>query len=96
MRLHLFVVVKSLSCARLLGTPWTVAHQVLLFMEFFRQEYWSGLPFLSLGDLLDPGPCLLNWQVGSLPLSHQEAQLIRMAKDDLFGSEKDHRHYIST
>ena len=32
-------------------TPWTVALQVSLSMEFFRQEYWSGLPFPSPGDL---------------------------------------------
>ena len=30
-------------------TDWTVAHQAPLFMEFSRQEYWSGLPFLSSG-----------------------------------------------
>ena len=36
-------------------TPWTVAHQAPLSMEFSRQEYWSGLPFLSPGDLSDPG-----------------------------------------
>jgi len=36
-------------------TPWTVVHQVPLSMGFFRQEYWSGLPFLSLGDLPNPG-----------------------------------------
>jgi len=36
------------------ATPWTVAHQVPLFMKFSRQEYWSELPFSSLGDLLDP------------------------------------------
>ena len=36
-------------------TPWTVAHQVPLSMEFSRQEYWSGLPFPSPGDLPDPG-----------------------------------------
>ena len=32
-----------------------VARQVSLSLEFFRQEYWSGLPFPSPGDLLDPG-----------------------------------------
>ena len=32
-------------------TPWTVAHQTFLSMEFSRQEHWSGLPFLALGDL---------------------------------------------
>ena len=36
-------------------TPWAVAHQALLSMGFSRQEYWSGLPFLSPGDLPDPG-----------------------------------------
>ena len=35
-------------------TPWTVVHQAPLFMEFFRQEFWSGLPFPSPGDLPDP------------------------------------------
>ena len=38
-----------------LMTLWTVACQVPLSMEFPRQEYWSGLPFLSPGDLPDPG-----------------------------------------
>ena len=38
-----------------LATPWTVAHQAPLSMGFSRQEYWSGLPFPSPGDLLDPG-----------------------------------------
>ena len=36
-------------------TPWTVAHQASLSMGFPRQEYWSGLPFPSPGDLPDPG-----------------------------------------
>ena len=35
--------------------PWTVARQAPPSMEFSRQENWSGLPFLSLGDLPDPG-----------------------------------------
>ena len=38
-----------------LVTPWTVAHQAPLPMGFSRQEYWSGLPFPSPRDLLDPG-----------------------------------------
>ena len=37
------------------ATPWTIACQASLSMEFSRQEYWSGLPFLSPGDLSDPG-----------------------------------------
>ena len=47
--------VKSLSHVRLFATPWTVAHQAPPSMGFFRQEYWSGLPFPSPGDLPDPG-----------------------------------------
>ena len=49
------VKVKSLSRVRLFVTPWTVAYQALLSMKFSRQECWSGLPFPSPGDLLDPG-----------------------------------------
>ena len=47
--------VKSLSGVRLFVIPWTVARQAPLFMGFSRQEYWSGLPFPSPGDLPDPG-----------------------------------------
>ena len=47
--------VESLSCVRLFATPWTVAYKAPLSMEFSRQEYWSGLPLPSPGDLLDPG-----------------------------------------
>jgi len=36
-------------------TPWTVACQAALPMEFSKQEYWSGLPFPPLGNLFDPG-----------------------------------------
>ena len=49
------VKVKLLSCVRLFATPWTVSYQAPLSMEFSRQEYWSGLPFPSPGDLPDPG-----------------------------------------
>ena len=47
--------VKSLSRVQLLVTPWTLAHQASLSMEFSRQEYWSALPFPSPGDLAKPG-----------------------------------------
>ena len=49
------VKVKSLSRVGLFMTPWTVAHQAPPSMGFSRQEYWSGLPFPSPGDLSDPG-----------------------------------------
>ena len=56
---------QSCSHVCLFETPWTVAHQALLFMEFSRQEYWSGLPFPPPGDLPDPGiePTSLALQV---------------------------------
>ena len=41
------VKVKSLSHARLLATPWTVAHQAPPFTGFYKQEYWSGVPLPS-------------------------------------------------
>ena len=40
--------VKSLSCVRLLVTPWTAAYQAPPSMGFSRQEYWSGVPLSSL------------------------------------------------
>ena len=55
------------------ATPRTVARQAPLSMGFSSQEDWSGLPFLSPGDLPDPGIKLASpaWQADSLPLSHQ-------------------------
>ena len=57
-----------ISRVQLFATPWTVAHQAPLFMGFSRQEYWSGLPFPSPGDLPDPGtePRSLALRVDSL------------------------------
>ena len=46
--------VKLLSRVRLFVNPWTVAHQAPPYKEFSRQEYWSGLPFPSPGDLPYP------------------------------------------
>ena len=47
--------VKSLSRVRLFAIPWTVAYQASQSVGFSRQEYWSGLPFPSPGDLPNPG-----------------------------------------
>ena len=49
------VKVKSLSYVPLFAIPWTVAYHAPPSMGFFRQEYWSGLPFPSPEDLPDPG-----------------------------------------
>ena len=43
------------SHGRLFATPWTIAHQAPLSMGFFRQEYWSGLPFPTPGDVPHQG-----------------------------------------
>ena len=72
--------VKLLSRVQFFATPWMVAHQALRSMGFSRQEYWSGLPCPSSGDLSDPGiepessasPAL---QAGSLLISHQGRNL---------------------
>ena len=49
------LVLSHLGHDPLFATPWTITHQVLLSMEFPRQEYWRGMPRPSLGDLPDPG-----------------------------------------
>ena len=53
-RAEIILCNKSLSCVQLFATPWTLAHQAPLSMGFSRQEYWSGLPFPSPGDLPNP------------------------------------------
>ena len=58
--LHIFLISPNkrkvtLSHVWLFATPWTVVYQASLSMGFSRQEYWSGLPFPSPGDLPDPG-----------------------------------------
>ena len=67
-----FVCAQLLSPVRLFVTPWTVAHQAPLSVGFPRQEYWSGLPFPSPGDLphpdTEPAPPAL--QADSFLLSH--------------------------
>ena len=64
-------------------TPWTVAYQAFLSMEFPRQEYWSGLPFPSPRNLPDPGiePVSPAWQANSLPLRQLGSSLLLIDKD---------------
>ena len=63
------VKVKSFSHVRLFATPWTVAYQAPPSMGFSRQEYWSGLPLPSPGDLPNPGikPGSPTLQADALP-----------------------------
>ena len=60
-------------------TPWTVAHQIPLSMRFPRQEYWSGLPFPTPGDLPDPGIKLSSpsLQVDSLLMNRSGRNLLK-------------------
>ena len=54
--LNVHACLVTQSCLTLCDpTPWTVARQAPLYMGFSRQEYWSGLPFPTPGDLLDQG-----------------------------------------
>ena len=61
--------VKSLSCVRFFLTPWTIDYQGPPSVGFSRQEYWSGLPFPSPGDLPNPGiePRSPTLQANALP-----------------------------
>ena len=67
-RYRMLVMVQFISHAQF-ANPWTVACQASLSMGFSRQEYWSGLPFPSPGDLPDPGnkPRSPALQTDSLP-----------------------------
>ena len=68
---------KSLSRVRLFANPWTAAHQAPLSTGFSSQEYWSGLPFPSPGDLPGPGiePGLHHCRQILYHLSHQGSPL---------------------
>ena len=56
-------------------TWWSVAHQALLSMKVFRQEYWSGLPFPPPGDLPDPGVEPVSPEPVTEPGSKQHTQI---------------------
>ena len=60
---------QLLSCLQRFATPWAVAYQTSPSMGFSRQEYWSGLPFSSPGDLPHPGikPRSPTLQTDTLP-----------------------------
>ena len=66
-----------LNHVRLFATPWTVACQAPLSVGFSREEYWSGLPFLSPGDLPDPGiePRSPTLQADSLPSEEKKKEV---------------------
>ena len=73
-------MVKSFSLVRLFMTPWTVAYQASPSMGFSRQEYWSGVPFPSPGDLPNPGikPGSPSLQANSLPTEPPGKPLLKL------------------
>ena len=73
------------SCPTLCNPMDCIACQAPLCMEFSRQEYWSGLPLSSLGDLPDPGikPEFLALQADSLP-SEPPGKLVILYTDFVF------------
>ena len=80
------VKVKSLSYVWLFVTPWTVAYQAPQSMGFSRQEYWSGVPFPSPGDLPNPGiqPGSPSLQADTLP-SEPPGKIVK--ERDIQGSQ---------
>ena len=79
------VKVNLLSRVQLFATPWTVAYQAPLSMGFSRQEYWSGLPFPSPGDLSDPGtePRSSTLQADALPSEPPEYTMRNARLDEV-------------
>ena len=71
------VKVKSLRRLWLFMIPWSVAYQAPQSMGFSKQEYWSGLPFPSPGDLSDPGiePGSPTLQADALPFEPIKLQM---------------------
>ena len=94
------VKVKLFSHVQLFGTPWTIAYQASLSIGFSRQEYWSGLPFPSPGDLPNPGiepgspalqadtlPSEPPWALIKKKLSAKELMLLNCGvREDSWGS----------
>ena len=80
-RVHTSCCLVAKLCPTL-PTPWTVAHQAPLSLELARQEYWSGQPCPSPGDLLYPRIKLASphWQEDSLPFSHLESPRIQTTR----------------
>ena len=79
-------------------TPWTAACQVPLSMGFPRQEYRSGQPFPSPGDLPHPGtkPTSPALQADSLPLSHKGSPAILFHYNKIFSIDlSPESHVIS-
>ena len=89
-----------LSCVHLFVTPWTMDHQAPLPTEFSRQEYWSGWPFPSPGDLPNPGieptsPTLAGRFFTTEPPGKPCSQIIMMKIRTLNWQSKFRFHQLS-
>ena len=81
-----WVICAMVSHVWLFATLWTIDHQAPLSIGFSRQGYWSGLPFLTPGDLSNPGiepmsPASPALQADSLPLNHLKSPCLLHRKD---------------
>ena len=79
----------QVMCVPLFVNPWTIARQLPLSMEFSRQEYWSGLPFPTPGDLPDPrikptSPALAGRFFTTEPLGSPVTNTLSKNHPDLF------------
>ena len=88
-------MLSHFSHVQLFAIPWTVAHQAPLSLGFFRQEYWSGLPFPPPADLCGPGiepnpslGLLLHWQVCSLLLAPPAQPLMSTSLGNTVDTER--------
>ena len=78
-----YIVVQSPCCVRLFEAPLPAACQTPLSMGFFRQGYWSGVPFPAPEDLPNPGtkPASPAVKANPLPLSHQGSPKMQYSID---------------
>ena len=93
---------------RLFETPWTIAHQAPMSMEFYRQEYWSELPFPSPGNLPHPeikpvslespaltGEYFTSWAHGEAKYHLEYSLSNRSQRPVVFCAHFKHRHLVS-
>ena len=86
--------VKSLSCVRLLATPWTATYKAPLSMGFSRQEYWNGVPLpppsfchkggvICLSEVIDISPGNLDSHLTLDLFQHQEKSWLLKKANEL-------------
>ena len=89
------VKVKSFSSVWLLATLWTVAYQAPLSMGFFREGYWSELPFPSPGDLPKwPIKCIFQHNTWFTHESNRRVSFVKFTKHFLIELFSDIRKYL--